>query len=284
MRFYRRAQVWAVVLTVLCVALAVLLPVVLFPGAGRLMLFLLFPPLVFLLLGLFLLHWRYDKKFFVLQIRYWSHCDPESYLAQTKKRFKSTHRSKDEQLVLAYMAEALLGMGRWQEAKTALDQMDGNEWTKRRDETAFLYLEDRLRLHLMKRETEKAKTVLEDMKELLAFCRLPLTSKEALSRRYFNALHQVGMQQGAFAEAEAFFALSAQTAVTEYDRVTSRYLHGMACRGLGRLEEALQDLQYVIINGNRLSIVQQAKEITPLLLEQREAARPHDPEVVTDDA
>lgn len=259
------------VLLVLFVTMGLVIPLYLVPAWQ--------PKTVYFVIG-FLILWGgllfganhiFNQKFIQHTAHFYEKCDPEVYFAQMKKRYKATFCRRDEYRVLVQMAVALICLDKVKDAVLTLEQIDPARLSEKNDQLKFDYLDVLADAYIRRKDNKKAELYLEDMKELIAFSKHPLFQKDSWKKRYLTRKYQLAINLEKYTTAEEFFHVAYQLAVCEYDKVMSKFYIGVSLLQRGCEQEALEALQYVILNANRLSVKGEAKQMTISILHNERA-------------
>ncbi len=223
---------------------------------------------LFYLIYMPLLFYQYGRINSILYI----YCDPEKYVEiyrliingyqseklgynKKTKSLGSTVVSIDKNSLLLQLSSGLLLSGRFDEALGVLDLL---RFAKKNLFNKALYHSTLCSYYLNTCQYEKASNVLNNMKnDISALNRLH--SKKA-ERAYYVMLQRLNMSLGNYDTALDFFVGSLKAAKNTFERVNAQYNLAKVYLHSGDIPRAKEAFEYVVTHGNKLHIVEEAKQ------------------------
>lgn len=202
-------------------------------------------------------NWRYKKK---ITNRLFEECDPPKLIEIMEKKFGIKKGKPLRTDVLLELSTAYLNSEHKEVAKQLLDGVryfpDNKVGAGRR----VVYYNNLFLYFLDVRDLASAENVLNNMRASLDNPKLEKTVRNAYFTTYTEKLFLLNMAKGDYGGAEQIFAIQYYRADTMYAKVKAVFTLGRIYLHEGRMKDAESAFQYVIEHGNKLSLVQEAKQ------------------------
>lgn len=186
-------------------------------------------------------------------------CDPDEYLRIYRYIIHTLHR-KGKPLHFSYFlsySEGLIAAGKYQDALDVLNSIKGFGSGRNRYKGIAAYYNNLCAAYLGLGKTDKARESYKGIEKSFA---AEKQGGEVRGYSYISKSFLIKMQQSAYKGTENFFRNMSEEARTKLERLTAKYYLGEVCLHNGSTSGAKEAFEYVTANGNKLHIVEEAKE------------------------
>lgn len=183
-------------------------------------------------------------------------CDPEEYMRIYRyiiHRLRKKGKSQHFLYFLSY-SSGLLAAGKYSDALEVLSQIKGFGRSKNSLYGAALYYNYLCGAYIGLGKIDKARDAYKGLEKSCS-AGVNLGSNVFISKSYI-----IKMAQKSFTGAEKFFVKMFEEARSSFERATAKFYLGEVFRNNGDTIRAKEAFEYVISNGNKLHIVEEAKE------------------------
>jgi tetratricopeptide (TPR) repeat protein len=210
------------------------------------------------------IHRRLTLKFFkkILGILA-EECDPERfiaiYLPLTKKKMKKSYMVYLSVLVTGYVAA-----GKEEMAVDVLKDVMSYPREKIDLNNQVAYYRNLYNYFFLTKDYKNAENVLFYLKGILDHSNYKKALRNNYARSYILSRCQLNIAQGFFDGSEGVLGTLFENAESRYSRVSAKYLLGLVYLHQSEKDKAAAAFEYVVGNGNKLALVEEAKKYLSL--------------------
>lgn len=186
-------------------------------------------------------------------------CDPDKYLLIYRYIIHRLHKKKkplDFSYFLGY-SEGLIAAGKYQDALDVLNSIKGFGSGKKRSEGIASYYNCLCAAYLGLKKTDKAREAYKGIEKSFAAMK---QGGEVRGYSFISKSYLIKMAQNGYKGAEKFFDRMSEESNTKLNRITAKFYLGEVFSHNGDLQRAKSEFEYVLANGNKLYIVEEAKD------------------------
>ena len=202
-----------------------------------------------------------NKEYNKISLTLTNECDPYKYIKAISPLVIKA-KNKDLKTFLMLRLAARYGdCGAFEQSKELLDsiQLSKKAASSIRVSNHIMYYNSLITYYLKENNIDKALDYLRLFEDMLQNKKLLRATKTIMEKAYNNKVFQLNMASGNYEGAEDFY-MSFFDSGNLYNKVGDKYSLSLIYEHYGRNEEAVQALSYVVENGNKLYIVQQARQ------------------------
>lgn len=195
-------------------------------------------------------------------------CDPEKYNELTSILVQKTKGSTRIWRLLE-LSYGLLCQGKYMEARAALENIPRFEATRTGRMQSMSCQLLLFMIHLGLKDLGNAEMYLKEFKRMIFDINMVKEKQRpALIKTSELAQASLDIAKGNFENAEQIFLEETQRSISNLTKVISKYTLGEIYMHYKRFEEAREAFEYIVAHGNKLYMVEQAREKLESLAEQ----------------